>query len=816
MDLNKNQLEDYNLIKKSDLFDDNFYLTEYQDIKKAQIDPLYHWIKVGVNENRRPNFYFDTTYYKKNNNDVVKSYMNPLKHWILYGCNEGRFPNEFFDPVYYIKSNPNLFQLNINPLKHWIKFGLYEGKIPNDDVFFYEKYKVPKRDNLLILISHNIGGGLSQYVANLLNICIDKYNLLNDFNIFTNETHYFSNHNIYFFNNYSITTISKNLNRVGSIYKKLVMFLNIIPNYINLSINDIIYFIDFLKLIKINMNNLDLYITIHDFFWIYPKAVNLLDNESDLSKEISIISSTNNLFSVATKIIFPTWSLFNTYKSFGLNPNINFEIIPHNDIFYLEIPEYYPNIKNKSIKLIFSGLKTKNNHKGLNSLLNILSEFDILISKNFNYNLTLYILGNELPINNKYKNIKIINYGNYDNNKIFQIINKLEPTLCLLMSRYETWSYMLSIYLKTGLPLFFNNTGAYRERIEALNRHNIASFNYKKDSNSDIAKKLLNFINKIITNNNHDFFSINENYNIINNKFYDRIFNNDITIKSYPLFLLICDINKFCVFRDYCHSITRYFFINNIRVKIILFNNLDHLIQQLNLINCLNSWIFFLSDIFDKIFKLFKFNKIFYINTEQLSRELIKTKIIDIFKKYNFIYLDYSNANLNIFKKLIPNIKSIYLPYLPNLDEIYNYEKTISCSILGCRDRRMKILNELLSKNINCCNFNGLWGIDRDNLIFKSKILVNVHIENDFNIFEELRCIRCIFNKIIIISEDSLSQFEHPLSKFIIFTKYDNIVKKTIEVLDNYDIYFSKIFNNFNISSLESDLLNYYSSLFNL
>ena len=41
---------DYKRIKKSGLFDEQYYLKTYEDVRKADIDPIKHYIKNGWRE----------------------------------------------------------------------------------------------------------------------------------------------------------------------------------------------------------------------------------------------------------------------------------------------------------------------------------------------------------------------------------------------------------------------------------------------------------------------------------------------------------------------------------------------------------------------------------------------------------------------------------------------------------------------------------------------------------------------------------------------------------------------------------------------
>lgn len=80
----------YRLIKKSGLFDPVYYLMNNADVRNADTDPLWHYVKFGWKEGRNPSDKFDTKFYLETNPDVKKSGENPLVHYIGYGAREGR------------------------------------------------------------------------------------------------------------------------------------------------------------------------------------------------------------------------------------------------------------------------------------------------------------------------------------------------------------------------------------------------------------------------------------------------------------------------------------------------------------------------------------------------------------------------------------------------------------------------------------------------------------------------------------------------------------------------------------------------------
>lgn len=78
------------IIKRSGLFDEEFYLSMYEDVKLNNMNPIEHYLIFGWKEGRYPSLKFDTKFYLDYYTDVRNSGMNPLLHYIIYGRKEGR------------------------------------------------------------------------------------------------------------------------------------------------------------------------------------------------------------------------------------------------------------------------------------------------------------------------------------------------------------------------------------------------------------------------------------------------------------------------------------------------------------------------------------------------------------------------------------------------------------------------------------------------------------------------------------------------------------------------------------------------------
>lgn len=83
-------------IKDSGLFNSDFYLEKYSDVKATKMDPLIHFCDYGWKEGRNPSVNFDTSYYLS----AYEVNINPLFHYLTIGQANGYLtlrPNNTFD-----------------------------------------------------------------------------------------------------------------------------------------------------------------------------------------------------------------------------------------------------------------------------------------------------------------------------------------------------------------------------------------------------------------------------------------------------------------------------------------------------------------------------------------------------------------------------------------------------------------------------------------------------------------------------------------------------------------------------------------------
>jgi hypothetical protein len=107
------------LIAASGLFDSDWYLEQYPDVRAARISPLVHYLRHGAAEGRDPNPLFDSDWYLDRYPDVRAAGVNPLLHYLRDGAREGRDPCESFSTRSYLANNPDIAAGGMNPLAHY-------------------------------------------------------------------------------------------------------------------------------------------------------------------------------------------------------------------------------------------------------------------------------------------------------------------------------------------------------------------------------------------------------------------------------------------------------------------------------------------------------------------------------------------------------------------------------------------------------------------------------------------------------------------------------------------------------------------------
>lgn len=81
-----------NSLHASGLFDRDWYCATYPDVAQTGLDPMWHFVKYGLDLGRCPGPGFEPDFYATRYPDVALEGMVPLRHYLLHGRAEGRQP----------------------------------------------------------------------------------------------------------------------------------------------------------------------------------------------------------------------------------------------------------------------------------------------------------------------------------------------------------------------------------------------------------------------------------------------------------------------------------------------------------------------------------------------------------------------------------------------------------------------------------------------------------------------------------------------------------------------------------------------------
>jgi hypothetical protein len=115
-------------LRATPIFDAEWYLTTYGDVREGGAEPATHYLRDGAREGRDPGPAFSTLYYLAHAPDVAEQGINPLLHYLGDGAREGRNPSPTFDTRYYLATYTDVAEAGANPLEHYLTDGRAEGR----------------------------------------------------------------------------------------------------------------------------------------------------------------------------------------------------------------------------------------------------------------------------------------------------------------------------------------------------------------------------------------------------------------------------------------------------------------------------------------------------------------------------------------------------------------------------------------------------------------------------------------------------------------------------------------------------------------
>jgi hypothetical protein len=190
-------------------------------------------------------------------------------------------------------------------------------------------------------------------------------------------------------------------------------------------------------------------------------------------------------------------------------------------------------------------------------------------------------------------------------------------------------------------------------------------------------------------------------------------------------------------------------------------------------------------------------------NTEQFSRghmlmEYIEAilELEEVFPDLKYSLFDYSQGNMHLMKKY--GYTSFHLPYVWGgaEKEMFNRlrgevaaageEGKYDVGFIGSlSNRRMNILQGLTAKGYDVVRITG-WGEDRDREIMRCKIIVNLHYDMTYQLYEGVRCDRLVMAGCHVVSENSIDDGLNDLKGYMSISRYSEIMGDCEKVLNGW------------------------------
>ena len=240
--------------------------------------------------------------------------------------------------------------------------------------------------------------------------------------------------------------------------------------------------------------------------------------------------------------------------------------------------------------------------------------------------------------------------------------------------------------------------------------------------------------------------------------------------------------------------------INNYDIKLILFTNYEN-IKNIDTYNSINIFCDILDEYILKKITLLD-NKCYLLNIKNLDID----DDYSYLKNYKINIINYNILYNNIINNYC---KTFFLQVILDDKLIKKYNKIYDVAVININDKyKNNIISKLKNNNIIVNNIDNCKKEDSYNLLFKHKIFINF---NDNNLFDEIICNYCIYNKIIIINCKKESYINisnlYKLNNYIMEIS-DNLLNNIIiYILNNYDKIYNDIYNNLN-DELLNKLLN--------
>ncbi len=281
-------------------------------------------------------------------------------------------------------------------------------------------------------------------------------------------------------------------------------------------------FVEKIKQFKEKNPKTIIYLTIHDYQWLFPENPNIIAKDySNINPEDIHINYFNEICSLVNKIIFPDSKIISQYQTkISLEKYFSkISVVPHMDILHHHNNKCIPQIDN-CIRIAFVGNFC--NYKGANSFIELSKNKKSINIDGNDIIIEYHIFGfSEKEIT---PDMPIFYHGNYEEkNLIGYLHHKKIHGICHISEFDESYCYALTYSILSGLPICYNENGCFQSRLGG-NQKYMCIFQDRLINDFD------NFLNYIYNEQNKIFYNEQNTYK---NNMSDKIQPNKWYISNY-------------------------------------------------------------------------------------------------------------------------------------------------------------------------------------------------------------------------------------------------------------------------------------------
>jgi hypothetical protein len=190
-------------------------------------------------------------------------------------------------------------------------------------------------------------------------------------------------------------------------------------------------------------------IILHDFSWFNRNIYNGNQNIQHtcyLNSANEVISQVNSLFKTVDNIVCPTKFVYQEYNKRIISDK--YVVVNHTDYKCDMNRILVPKVTDSINIGVFNSIS---DIKGSEYVSQLMKTYKMFNGFRINY----FVVG--------------VNIESYKEEDFFKLLNKYNIHGLLLLNKYaETWCYLLTKYLFSGLSILYNNIGSFKERITKL------------------------------------------------------------------------------------------------------------------------------------------------------------------------------------------------------------------------------------------------------------------------------------------------------------------------------------------------------------